>query len=96
MIYVATDLETWEPLIGLDNSASWQLIPQQPHGSNRALSSQTENIQIAGPTSSIKPQPLNCQSLIKNSLKNGDHIFFEIDAIDLWLNIQIDLSFGDR
>ena len=30
--------------------------------------------------------------LIKDCLANGSHLYFDIETIDLWLNIQISLS----
>lgn len=30
--------------------------------------------------------------LIKNVLRSGDQVFFEIDTIDIWINVQINIS----
>lgn len=34
--------------------------------------------------------------VVKNCLKNGDQVYFEIDTLDLWINAQIVLSLGNK
>ena len=38
----------------------------------------------------------NNNDTIKNCLKNGDQVFFEIDTIDLWLQINIGINLGKK
>lgn len=96
VMYVATEHKTWEPLIGPDSGNSRELTPRHNRFSGPPPFQYPEIMPAGDAVPSTKPQPLSSQSLIKDCLKNGDHIFFEIEAIDLWLNIQIDLCFGTR
>lgn len=93
--------ETYQDFRGLRHCKATVIYIQTAHKTWKPLIG-VENEDASSPQEVNPLQPLRVdkpqisQGLIKDCLKNGDHIFFEIQAIDLWLNIQIDLCFENR
>ena len=78
----------------MDFSSSSYSPMHNPAGASTIMDSYLQHDKLDQPH--VKDKIIKGERLIKNCLKSGDRIFFEIDSIDLWLHTSITLNLGNK